>query len=265
MAAALTFASVPADVMAANTQKIMVGNVQDIQKYLSEWNISMEDIEKNMIWNGNVGISIIGACEEFTGPLLPPQGGEDNENQKPGTDQDGANGDIENNNGGSNNENDNGNNNGGNNNENNNGSSNGNENNGNDSEQPDKDDAAFNYAEQIVELVNKERAANGLGMLEMDNKVQECANVRAKEIVSNFSHTRPNGSSCFTALTEGGVSYRYAGENIAYGYDSAESVMNGWMNSPSHRANILSADFTKIGVGYHEENGIKYWTQFFIS
>ena len=60
-----------------------------------------------------------------------------------------------------------------------------------------------------------------------------------------------------------GISYRYAGENIAKGYRSAESVMNGWMNSSGHRANILNVNFGKIGVGYVETNGTTYWTQMF--
>ncbi len=140
------------------------------------------------------------------------------------------------------------------------------ENGGNENAQkPAEDSEGADYAKKVVKLVNEERAKQGLPALEIDESVQACANVRAKEIVKSFSHTRPDGRSCFTALSEGGVSYRYAGENIAYGYNSAKAVMTGWMNSSGHRANILSKNFTKIGVGYYEKNGVKYWTQFFIS
>ena len=87
--------------------------------------------------------------------------------------------------------------------------------------------------------------------------------VRAREIPSLFSHTRPNGTSCFTAISEAGIAYRTAGENIAYGQRSADEVMEAWMNSSGHRANILGKDFAYIGVGVVYENGTYYWTQFF--
>lgn len=122
------------------------------------------------------------------------------------------------------------------------------------------------YAAEVVRLVNEERAKEGLSALTVDASVQAAAQVRAVEIKSAFSHTRPNGSSCFTALGEQGVSYRGAGENIAYGQSSPEAVMKTWMNSQGHRANIMSEKYTKIGVGcYRDANGRYYWTQFFIN
>lgn len=133
------------------------------------------------------------------------------------------------------------------------------------SDEPELDNELLNYANEVVKLVNEERAKNGLSALSVDVNVQKAAQVRAEEQKRLFSHTRPNGTSCFTALKENGVSYRGAGENIAMGQRSPEQVMNGWMNSKGHRANILSNKFTSIGVGvYKDLNGKYYWTQMFI-
>ena len=119
------------------------------------------------------------------------------------------------------------------------------------------------FASQVVALVNAERAKQGLSALTIDTKVQQAALMRAKESAQSFSHTRPNGSSFSTALTEAGVSYRTAGENIAYGQSTPQQVMNAWMNSSGHRANILNANYTTIGVGYTVINGTAYWAQLF--
>ncbi|MBQ3265954.1 MAG: CAP domain-containing protein [Ruminococcus sp.] len=121
-----------------------------------------------------------------------------------------------------------------------------------------------NYEAEVLRLVNAERAAYGLSPLSMDDGAVQVAHLRAKEIVQSFSHTRPDGSSCFTAAKEFGVSYRTAGENIAYGYPSPQQVMNGWMNSEGHRRNILSASFSKVGIGCYESRGVLFWSQFFI-
>ncbi len=121
------------------------------------------------------------------------------------------------------------------------------------------------YEAQVLGLVNNERAKYGLSPLVQDSGATQVAHLRAKEIVESFSHTRPNGSSCFTAANELGVSYRSAGENIAYGYPTPEAVVNGWMNSEGHRKNILSASFGKIGIGCYKSCGVLYWSQFFIN
>ena len=118
------------------------------------------------------------------------------------------------------------------------------------------------YANEVLTLVNEQRSQAGLGALSWDSNLASAANVRAKEIVSSFSHTRPDGSACFTAVVNDG-SYMMLGENIAYGYTSASSVMNGWMNSEGHRANILNGSFTKLGVSCYYENGTYYWVQIF--
>lgn len=119
------------------------------------------------------------------------------------------------------------------------------------------------FEAEVLRLVNIERGKYGLSPLAMDSKLTKVAHIRAKEIVTSFSHTRPNGSTCFTTAKEIGVSYRSAGENIAYGYPSPQSVVNGWMNSEGHRKNILSQSFGKIGIGCYKNGRTLYWTQFF--
>ncbi len=120
------------------------------------------------------------------------------------------------------------------------------------------------YAEQVVDLVNAERKAEGLSALTLDKTIEKAALVRAKEIVTKFSHTRPSGKSFSTALTDAGVSFKGAGENIAWGQKTPEEVVEGWMNSEGHRANIMNAKYTKIGVGYYQNGaGRNYWTQLF--
>lgn len=126
--------------------------------------------------------------------------------------------------------------------------------------------AEFNteFEAQVLRLINAERDKYGLSPLVQDSGATQVAHLRAKEIVQSFSHTRPNGSSCFTAAGELGVTYRSAGENIAYGFPTPEAVVNGWMNSEGHRKNILSSSFGKIGIGCYESGGVLYWSQFFI-
>lgn len=132
-----------------------------------------------------------------------------------------------------------------------------------DSDSSQTPDAGSSYAAQVVSLVNAERAAQGLSALTIDARVTAAAQVRAGELHQSFSHTRPDGRSCFTALAEAGASYRGAGENIAYGQSSPQQVVQAWMDSPGHRANILSNKYTKIGVGYTVKNGVAYWAQLF--
>ena len=127
-------------------------------------------------------------------------------------------------------------------------------------------DASDDYALQVVELVNAERAKAGLSPLSLHNGAADAALVRAQELKRSFSHTRPDGSNCNTALDQAGISYRGYGENIAYGQRSAEEVMQGWMNSSGHRANILNRSFTSIGVGhYKDSSGTDYWCQLFLT
>lgn len=121
----------------------------------------------------------------------------------------------------------------------------------------------LSFAEQVVELVNAERAKVNLPALTMTTKLNEAALVRAKETVQSFSHTRPNGSSFSTVLKENGISFQGAGENIAWGQRTPEQVVLAWMNSEGHRANILNPKYTSIGVGYYLNGATPYWAQLF--
>ena len=129
---------------------------------------------------------------------------------------------------------------------------------------PEVETPETSFAREVFELVNAERVKRGLSVLTYDTVLERAANIRAVETKTLFSHTRPDGRSCFTALDEVGYSYRTAGENIAYGQRSASEVMNAWMNSEGHRANILG-NYTKIGIGVYENGGVIYWSQFFAS
>lgn len=118
----------------------------------------------------------------------------------------------------------------------------------------------------VLELVNAARAENGKSPLTLNSALCDVAQLRADETVKSFSHTRPNGTSCFTAIDEAGISYRTVGENIAAGQSTPASVMNSWMNSEGHRANILNGDFSSIGIGYVKASSGygHYWVQMFL-
>lgn len=120
-------------------------------------------------------------------------------------------------------------------------------------------------ANEVVKLVNAERKKNGLSALTTTASLTKAAQKRAVEISQSFSHTRPDGTSCFTIFNEYGISNRGGGENIACGYTSPQNVMDGWMDSSGHKANILNSSFKSIGVGYYVKDGRKYWVQLFIS
>ncbi len=118
--------------------------------------------------------------------------------------------------------------------------------------------SAEDYIDEVIRLVNKEREEAGLDPLEKSSTLCKNAAVRVSEIAGYFSHTRPDGSECFTAIT---IRYTAAGENIAQGQRDPEQVMDSWMNSDGHRRNILSSKFTKIGVGYDPDTNS--WVQIF--
>lgn len=115
---------------------------------------------------------------------------------------------------------------------------------------------------EVLKLVNENRAKYGAAPLTLNSTLSEAAQTRAAECGQVFSHTRPDGSSCFTVFEEYDISYSYAAENIAYGYTTAEEVMNGWMNSEGHRKNILNGNYTEIGIGY--DPATNSWVQLFL-
>ena len=110
---------------------------------------------------------------------------------------------------------------------------------------------------ELVRQVNADRAKNGLGALSVSKELNRAAQVRAREIVEKFSHTRPNGSRWTT------VSTAARGENIAKGQQSVDKVMAAWMSSQGHRANILRASFGSIGVCAYKQGNVMYWVQLF--
>ena len=118
-------------------------------------------------------------------------------------------------------------------------------------------------ASEVVRLTNSARSKNGYAALVEDGALSEAAAVRAREIARSFSHTRPSGASFSSALSESGVSYLRAGENIASGQKSASEVVNAWMNSPGHRANILNSSYSRIGSASVNIDGTLYWVQLF--
>lgn len=120
------------------------------------------------------------------------------------------------------------------------------------------------YVDEVIRIVNEERAKQGLQPLKKNNDLCKVAGIRATETTSLFSHTRPNGESCFTILKEYNISYMTVGENIAAGQQTPAEVMNAWMNSQGHRENIMNSSFGQIGVGVVKGGsyGI-YWVQMF--
>lgn len=102
----------------------------------------------------------------------------------------------------------------------------------------------------ILEQVNVERAKVGLRPLQIDMRIVETARAKSRDMINNnyFGHTSPTMGSPFDQLRAAGISYRYAGENIA-GAGTAQRAMQMWMESPGHRANILKAEYTHIGIG----------------
>ena len=120
-----------------------------------------------------------------------------------------------------------------------------------------------NFAPEVLRLVNKERARVGIAPLKLADDLQAATAIRAREIVGYFSHTRPDGTDCFTVMRNRG---RTCGENIAAGNSSASATVEQWMNSDGHRRNILNPAFRELGVGYvYEERSDyqHYWVQLF--
>ena len=130
---------------------------------------------------------------------------------------------------------------------------------------PTTDTSVVAFESEVVRLVNKVRRENGLNPLTQDWQLSRVARFKSQDMrdLGYFSHTSPTYGSPFEMMRNFGISYRTAGENIAKGYATPEAVVNAWMNSPGHRANILNSSYTHIGVGYVKDG--KYWTQMFRS
>lgn len=129
---------------------------------------------------------------------------------------------------------------------------------------PQLDASISSFENEVVELVNGIRIQKGLKPLTANWELSRVARYKSQDMVDNryFSHTSPTYGSPFQMIRAFGLSFKTAGENIAYGQRTPQAVVNAWMNSSGHRANILNASYTQIGVGY-VANG-HYWTQMFI-
>ena len=115
----------------------------------------------------------------------------------------------------------------------------------------------YGYSFEVLEQVNDLRASQGLKPLKMNPQMLEDAMQRSSELAVKFSHTRPDGSACFTVNSE------MLGENIAVGQSTPAAVMQSWVNSPGHYANIMTSYYDSIGIGCVVHNGVIYWTQIF--
>ena len=129
---------------------------------------------------------------------------------------------------------------------------------------PSKDNEVLNYENEVIRLVNEIRVKNGLSELKSDWELSRVARFKSQDMKDNnyFSHTSPVYGSPFQMMKSFGISYKSAGENIARGQKTPEAVVNAWMNSSGHRANILNSSYNTIGVGYVKSGN--YWTQMFI-
>ncbi|MFD0682788.1 MULTISPECIES: CAP domain-containing protein [unclassified Paenibacillus] len=126
--------------------------------------------------------------------------------------------------------------------------------------QGNKDSSQF--AQQVLDLVNQERSKAGLSSLSMSSELSNMAMVKAQDMYNNnyFDHNSPTHGSPFDMMKEYGISYSTAGENIAKGQSTPTQVMNDWMNSPGHRANILNSSYTHIGVAYYNSEWVQEFT-----
>lgn len=122
------------------------------------------------------------------------------------------------------------------------------------------------WAMACFELINQERKKKGIAELEYDEEIQEACNIRAREIEESYSHTRPDGTSCFTVLEEVGIRNGSMGENIYASPVTPEAAVKGWMNSKGHKANILNKSFKKSAIGFYYDPDSKweyYWVELF--
>ena len=120
---------------------------------------------------------------------------------------------------------------------------------------------------EVIRLTNIERSKNGLPALAQNWELSRVARYKSADMANKgyFAHQSPTYGSPFTMMQNFGIKFSAAGENIAYGQRTPQEVVTAWMNSPGHRANILSRSYSQIGVGFaRNKNGTAYWTQMFI-
>ncbi|HEY2495211.1 MAG TPA: CAP domain-containing protein [Paenibacillus sp.] len=127
--------------------------------------------------------------------------------------------------------------------------------------QEDKKDSS-QFAQQVLDLVNQERSKAGLSSLSMNEELSNVAMVKAQDMYNNnyFDHNSPTHGSPFDMMKEFGITFNSAGENIAKGQTTPTQVMNDWMNSPGHKANILNNSYTHIGIAYYNNEWVQEFT-----
>ena len=129
---------------------------------------------------------------------------------------------------------------------------------------PEVDAKVLQYEAEVIRLVNDIRKQNGLSPLTANWELSRVARYKSQDMLDNryFAHNSPTYGTPVEMMRAFGLSFRTAGENIAYGYATPQKVVDGWMNSSGHRANILNASYKQIGVGYVAKGN--YWTQMFM-
>ncbi|WCF10609.1 CAP domain-containing protein [Paenibacillus thiaminolyticus] len=122
-----------------------------------------------------------------------------------------------------------------------------------------KNNNSSQFEQQVLDLVNQERSKTGLSSLSMSEELSNMAMVKAQDMYNNnyFDHNSPTHGSPFDMMKEFGITYNSAGENIAKGQTTPTQVMNDWMNSPGHKANILNNSYTHIGIAYYNNTWVQ--------
>lgn len=122
-----------------------------------------------------------------------------------------------------------------------------------------KNNNSSQFEQQVLDLVNQERSKTGLSSLSMSEELSNMAMVKAQDMYNNnyFDHNSPTHGSPFDMMKEFGITYNSAGENIAKGQTTPTQVMNDWMNSPGHKANILNNSYTHIGIAFYNNTWVQ--------
>lgn len=127
-------------------------------------------------------------------------------------------------------------------------------------------ESASEYQREVLRIVNEKRAERGLRGLSGSEQLNNAANVRAEEICTLFSHTRPDNREWYTVFSDFGIAPGYLGENIAAGKPTPAQIVDQWMDSPDHYANMMNENYTSVGIGYYEQSDSEYhyyWVQLF--
>ncbi len=130
-------------------------------------------------------------------------------------------------------------------------------------QQAEQDDAIDAFKQEVLALINLEREKAGVAPLEWMEDLCDIADIRAEEASDKFGHTRPDGTSCFTIFKENAFTYKAAGENLSFGYSDPGKLVRAWMNSASHRSNVLDPDFQFVAVGYYDNGHRVYCSLLF--